>query len=216
MSQPGPIRALAFVHEALRAAALELEDACDAAQAPADISNIAYRLKQYTHTARGHAVAEDKGYFPTLSERAPGVAEAFSFDHDDEAGHLAELDRLVTECTDADLPKLKKLIAQVRAQMDLHMRKEETILWPLTENLFSPPEQGAIIQQVLAAIPAEDMPQLIPWIVDQLDAELAARYVDTLANVQPADVFANTASWIRSGCAPERVAQLGARLSPLA
>jgi hypothetical protein len=213
MSQPGPIRALIYVHEALRAAAVELEAACNAAGAPAEVESFGERLREYTYTARGHAVAEDKGYFPTLSERAPNVADAFAFDHDDEAEHLAELDRLSAGCTDAELPELKRLMSQVRAQMDLHMRKEETILWPLTEKLFSPPEQGAMVQQILAAIPAEDMPKLIPWIVDQLDVELAGRYVDTLAKVQPAEVFARTVEWIRSGCVPARVVELGDRLS---
>ena len=46
----------------------------------------------------------------------------------------------------------------VREHLDLHMTKEEQILWPQTEEQFSPPEQATIVQNILAAIPKEEFP----------------------------------------------------------
>jgi iron-sulfur cluster repair protein YtfE (RIC family) len=212
---PGPIRALRFIHAALRAAAEEIETKSAAFDRPEQVAEIADAVRMFTRATRGHAAGEDAGYFPTLSERAPKVTDTFSFDHRDELQHLAELDRFAGDCTQDELPAFAKLASVVRAQMDLHMKKEEQLLWPLTEELFSPPEQGAIIQAILAAIPKQEMPALIPWLTNQLSDDDAVAYVELLQNVQPAPVFETTVGWIREGIRPELWSTITSRVDSL-
>jgi len=201
----GPIRGLRFIHNAIRVQAGEVEDALFAAVSPGDVTQSAMAVHLLTSAVRPHVHGEDIGYFPRLRERLPRAADAFQFDHDAEKERLDELDRLVDVCaSDEQLAELRRHAVVVREHLDLHMTKEEQILWPETEEAFSPQEQGEIIGAVLAEIPQEQMVTLVPWLVDRQSSEEAVAYMRMLQHVQPPEVFAVFTGWVREGSRPER------------
>lgn len=213
---PGPIRALRYIHEAIRAQAALVEERCASAQ-PADVAGFRDQIATLTRAVRLHVAGEDAGMFPVLAERIPNSVASFEFDHVSEEERLAELDRLGQQCAgDDDLQELRRSAIVVREHLDLHMTKEEQILWPLTEEHFAPPEQATIVQKILAAIPKEEFPTLLPWIVDMVTVDDAVAYVQFLEKVQPAEVFAMTARWLSDGVSAERLAALRPRLPALA
>jgi hemerythrin-like domain-containing protein len=212
----GPIRGLRFIHNAIRVQAREVEDALVAAASPTDATKSATTVHLLTGAVRPHVHGEDVGYFPQLRERLPRAADAFQFDHDAEKERLDELDRLVGACaSDEQLAELRRHAVVVREHLDLHMTKEEQILWPQTEEAFSPQEQGAIIGAVLGVIPQEQMVTLVPWLVDRQSSEEAISYMRMLQHVQPAEVFAMFTGWVREGSRAERWDELIAAMPEL-
>jgi len=213
---PGPIRGLRFVHSALRIQSAQIAEDCARLSEPAETSGLADAVGKLVRAERGHAKGEDGGYFPTLEERAPRVTAPFTFDHHHEDSHLDRLEQLVASCSSQEeLAELKQLSVVIRESLDAHMTKEEQLLWPLTEELFSPPEQGAIIGAILAVIPPASMPELISWITEVISAEDAVAYVQLLQRVQPPEVFATTTGWIQSGVSPDRWQHLGSEIPGL-
>ncbi len=189
----GPIRALRFIHDAIRAEYALLDDAVSGYTTPGQASAIVEPVKMLTRLIRGHVHGEDAGYFPALEAKAGPITKPFSMDHDDEGARLDALDACVDRCaaggTQADLIELKRSIAIEGAIIDQHMAKEERLLWPLTEELFTPPEQGAIVGAIIAVIPREEMPVLVPWIMQrQTDADALA-YVAVLEKAMPPPAF---------------------------
>ncbi|MBW2463991.1 MAG: hypothetical protein JRH11_20250 [Deltaproteobacteria bacterium] len=87
---------------------------------------------------------------------------------------------------------------------------------PLIAERFSPPEQGAIVNDILSAIPKEAMPKLVPWIVERQSVEDAVAYVSALRGAMPPPVFAAARGWIEGGVAPERWRALVERIPELA
>jgi iron-sulfur cluster repair protein YtfE (RIC family) len=209
----GPIRGLRFIHQALRAAGSDIARRSAACNDPEAVKGLAEAVNGYTAAARGHAQGEDDGYFPTLTERAPGVAESFVFDHREEQQHLDDMDRLVADCPADQLEAFKQLCTVVCAQMELHMRKEEELLWPLTEEKFSPPEQGAIMQAILGAIPKAQFPSLLPWLVNNLELDEAVDYLQLLQRLQPPEVFQTTLGWMRDSVRTDHWSAIDTKLN---
>jgi iron-sulfur cluster repair protein YtfE (RIC family) len=212
----GPIRALRFVHNAISAQAKLVEERAYSADGFEQARALAPEVHILTDILRGHIKGEDDGYFCTLAERAPNSVEAFTFDHREESARLDEIDRLVDACSsNDDVVALRRAVTVLREQVDHHMKKEEEILWPLTESLFSPPEQGQIIQAILSVIPKEAMPKLVPWIVSMQSPQDAVAYVQVLERAQPPEVFAMSKRWIESGVSSERWSELVGALPSL-
>ena len=163
---PGPIRSLRFIHNALAAQAHLVHRSCQQLQTPGEAVQVAGTIAMLVDAARGHAKGEAGGYCPTHEERAPKSTESFSGDHVAEEKPFPELLRRAgTSSSSDDLEALKDTAKAVCDNLLDHQEREETILWPLTEELFSPPEQGAIVGAILAHVPKEDLPMLIPWMV---------------------------------------------------
>lgn len=211
---PGPIRALRFIHNAIRVQASEVERLCAECVSPAAAAETVTPAVAVLNSAvRGHVIGEDEGYFPTLRGRLPHAADSFQFDHDDEEQRLVELETLAANCeSDADLAALRRVAIVVREHLDLHMTKEEEILWPLTEEHFTPPEQGAMVGAILAVLPKDSMPSMIPWVVELQTPDEAVAYVRMLRQAQPAEVFGMFLGWIRSGVSEQRWSELVAAI----
>ena len=214
----GPIRGLRFVHEAIRVEAHYLEHRIAAFTNATDARDVVPAVKLLTAAVRGHVRGEDVGYFPALAERAPGALDAFVFDHDEEAPHLDRYDALAESCAagTGDLAALKRMSVSIHEHLRHHMAKEEAILWPLTERLFSPAEQGGLLGAVVAAVPRESMPVLVPWIVDRQSHDEAVAYVKLLATAMPPPAFEAAKGWIRGGVRPETWQGLVSRVEGLA
>jgi len=213
----GPIHGLRFIHAAIRAQAADIVARSQSIDSPADARQLLAAAQFLAEATSGHARGEDVGYFPTLAERAGGVVEPFGTDHVEENARLDRFVAAVEGCSsDEDLANVRELASALRDSLHEHMVREETVLWPLTEQHFSPPEQGAIIGAIIGAVPRESMPRLIPWMVEWQSADEAVAYVKMLKHVQPPEVFRVTVGWIREGVSPARWKDVAAGMPELA
>ncbi|TNE88514.1 MAG: hemerythrin domain-containing protein [Deltaproteobacteria bacterium] len=214
---PGPIRGLRFVHTAIRNETASLADRAASIEDPAEVAALGDDFGLLADALIGHAIGEDEGYFGTLDERAGPLCAAYSQDHADEKVVLGKLAEAIASCGTADeLAAIQAELAHLRDHSDAHMSREENELWPKTEELFSPPEQGGIIQAILAVIPKEQFPVLIPWIVARNPDDEAVAYVTMLSRVQPPEVFARTRTWLADGLVPAQWSMLCERVEALA
>ena len=213
----GPIRGLRFIHAAIRAQAAEIQTRCAAMTEPAQAAGVTDAVAMLARATRAHAQGEDEGYFPTLAERCEaGTVEPFQADHVDENGRLDQLEQLASACTShEELGRLAQVASEVREHLGAHMTREEELLWPLTEEKFSPPEQGAIMGAIMQAVPREHLPRLIPWMTEMQSPEDAVVYVQLLQKLQPPEVFSMSAGWIREGVSPDRLTVLKAKVEGL-
>ena len=214
-----PIRALRFVHHAIRVACREVEDGARALRPGDDGTVLRDAAHALTKATRGHAKGEDVGYFAPLSERFPDAVRAFSWDHEHELPRLdaldAAADRVAGRADAGSIAALLRAAVAVHEHLEAHMSKAEQLLWPLTEASYSAPEQGAMMQAIVAAVPREDMPLLVPWIMDRQSLDEAVAYTRTLAMVMPAPAFEAAKGWLSSGMSPERHAALASALPDL-
>jgi iron-sulfur cluster repair protein YtfE (RIC family) len=214
----GPIFSLLYVHNAIRSEAAQLETLVREATSPGEAGELAERFVYLAKLLHMHQAGEEAGLFPVLAELFPHAADTYLFDHEEERSVGARLVELAHACGSDDeeaLAALQREVPVFRAAVEMHSRKEDELVFPLIAERFSPPEQGKIISDILAAIPKEEMPAAVPWIVDRQTLDDAEAYVRGLMGAMPPPVFAAARGWIEAGVASERWEQLKGRVPEL-
>jgi len=215
---PGPIDSLRFVHAAILAEADGIEAAA-AAATPADVGALRDRVAYFSNLVNLHTKGEEVGLFPKLAERHGQLPAPYLHDHEDERALFAEILELCDACQKDDaaaLARLRRQTIALNAHASSHIAKENTLVIPLVGELFSPEEQGAMIQQILSTISPEEMAKAVPFIVSRCNLDMAAAYVGALAGAMPPPVFEKAKGWIADGVDADKVAALKQKVPALA
>jgi len=165
---PGPIDGLKFAHTAIERELTDLDRLVTKATSPADAAALADRFAFLERFCEGHTKGEEIGLFPTLDEKVPKLSQTYLFDHGDERAAFARIHADLARCTtdDADaLPRLRSEVSKLADHVIRHIRKENELVIPLVHELFSVPEQGAIVQKVVSAFPPADMADLPTFLL---------------------------------------------------
>ena len=118
---------------------------------------------------------------PGRSRRRPSIADTYLFDHVDERALFSELTQLAREASTGKpdaLARLQRQSIALTEHLHAHVRKENELIFPLVNELFSPPEQGEMVGKMIADLTPEYNVIAMPWIVRMNDADGAAVYVD--------------------------------------
>lgn len=216
---PGPINSLRFVHSALTSEAAHIEAAITGAQGASDVAAVLADVQWYVEISDLHMKGEEAGLFPRLAEVAEHVDATYLHDHEEERARLAQLLSLTQQCSevasDESLSKLRRLSVAVVEHIEAHVTKENTLILPLVDKHFPPPEQGVMLQKILSTIAPEKMARAVPWIVSRVSIDEAEAYVRGLAAAMPAPVFEKARGWIADGVGADRVAELRSRVAEL-
>jgi len=215
---PGPIDSLRFVHAAILAEADGIEAAA-AAATPADIAALRERVAYFSNLVHLHTKGEEIGLFPKLAERHGQLPALYLYDHEHERALFAEILELCDACQKDDagaLARLRRQTVALNAHTSSHIAKENELVIPLTGELFSPAEQGAMVQEILSTIGPEEMATAVPFIVSRCNLEMAAAYVGVLASAMPPPVFEKAKGWIAGGVDADKVAALKQKVPALA
>ncbi|HXU82702.1 MAG TPA: hemerythrin domain-containing protein, partial [Polyangia bacterium] len=153
METETPVRGVRFIHRAILAEAGQIE----AAAADGRGAAVAERLPFFERVLHLHNTGEEVGLFPDIDARAPDIVPAYLLDHREEKLLFANL----RDACAAGGPKLAQAAAACAAHLRLHIKKEEELIVPLVERLFSIPEQGAQVGKMLAQFTPADMGQLL-------------------------------------------------------
>lgn len=209
----GPISALRFVHSAILHESDRIDAAATSATSGDDLAALADDVAFFEELVLLHTRGEELGMFPVLAELAPHIDETYLFDHEDERATFAALRAAIT---DGDVRAAQRSAVVLRQHAHSHIEKENTLLLPFVEEQLPPPEQGAMLGKILSTIPPEQMPAVVPWIIERISADDAESYVRVLQGAMPPEVFERARTWIRDGVSPSRWDELRTRVPDLA
>ena len=215
-----PILGIRFVHTAIRRETENIEKLVSGSDAIDPVA-LGKRVEWLTLMIHLHTEGEEVAMFPRLEEKAPNVKEHYLFDHAAEDKLLSELKELVaavgTEAgATAKRLRLQQCASALRHHAALHIAKEESIVIPLVQKNFTPPEQGAIVSEVIARYKPDQVREMLPWIINWLEPADREIYVRDMQHAMPPPVFAAAKDWIRSGTSNEVWSDLTKRVPELA
>jgi hypothetical protein len=190
-----PVRGVRFIHEAINREAAELERLASRG----DPSSIAARLPFFKRVLHLHTAGEEGGMFADLATRSPDVPASYILDHREEDELFAAVERTVSEGG----PSLLRALIALREHLRLHIRKEEELLVPLIERLFTPEEQGAQVGRMMATFTPADMAAVLPWLLDWLEPSDRRAYVGMVERSAPPERFAAFLQMLRGSLAPQ-------------
>jgi hypothetical protein len=196
-----PVRGIRFIHRAILVEAGKVE----ALAAEGQKTAVAERLPFFERVLHLHNTGEEVALFPDIDARQPDVIPAYLLDHREEKQLFATL----REACATGGPALVRAAAAVAAHLRLHIKKEEELIVPLMERLFSIPEQGAQVGKMMGQFTPADMGQILPWLVTSLEVEDRRAYLSLMEKAAPPDRFAGVLGMLRAGLAPEVWASLG-------
>lgn len=196
-----PVRGIRFIHQAIAREVADLERLADAG----DRDAVAARLPFFKKVLHLHATGEEQGLFPDLAAQVPDVPATYVLDHREEDELIAAVERALPEGG----PRLARAVAILREHLRLHIRKEEELLVPLVERLFSPAEQGVHVGRMMSAFSPADLAQVLPWLVTWLDPEERRAYVAIVERAMPPDRFGGMLALLRGSLAQDVWTSLG-------
>ncbi|MBF0277127.1 MAG: hemerythrin domain-containing protein [SAR324 cluster bacterium] len=209
---PGPVYGLQFVHRAIQNGLSEISE--EFSELSESFSNEKTKVLQSKLEILGklitlHADSEDAALFPALEEKQQGITDSYFEDHKGEKLKLQLLEEnieqlLSTGTLDSSLLRdLKTKSSLYKESLVSHMEKEERELWPLMDQYYSAPEQLPIMGKIGAFFKPEDLAELVPWIVMNLDSNSRASYIQLIKTAFPAPVFEMAKGWLQTGVSPE-------------
>lgn len=216
---PGPIDSLRFVHTALCVEADAFERNVREAQKPQDVGALQKGFGILAELSEYHTRGEEVGLFPALKEKSANIEDTYLFDHQDERAMFLEIQENLVASANGDqkaLARLRRQSVAFNEHLQTHVRKENELILPFVVENFSLPEQGAMLQKILSAIPQEAMAWIVPWIIERQLPDGAEAYVRVLMAAMPAPAFEAAKGWIKEGCSAERVTDLQSRVPELA
>lgn len=204
----GPMKALEFAHTAISVTTAQIDDEIRAATSPEVAVALRERVRFLASFVHVHVTGEEQALYPPLAAKVPYIESTFLVDHRDEEQLYVELEGEIGHCADAgtgaSLAHLRRQVAILRAISDSHIKKENQIVLPLVGEHFAIDEQAAMLQGILAVVPREQMPRVVPWLVSCQPPPAAVAYVNAIAQAMPPPVFAAARGWIQGGVTAER------------
>lgn len=170
----GPIRGVLWIHNAILAETQTFQDAVRSLQSTQPIDpGLPEQFKFFRRVLEFHETSEDEQVFPILDEKYPHVSATYDFDHQRQQTSYAEvqatLEALTTAADGARPAMLDRLVSQATAfaaTMELHVAKENELLYPLYDRTFSVEEQEALQTKGMQEHPPPPdlMPLVGPWM----------------------------------------------------
>jgi len=138
-----------------------------------------------------HSEAEDRIVFPALEKKEilRNVSHAYSLDHQKEQEMFSQVEQMLLSVKEhkGDLEALGPLSSRlrvtcsaVRANLETHVRSEETELWPLFNEHFTISEQEQIVGSIVGHTGAEVLQTMISWVAKETNPEEQAAMMDAL------------------------------------
>lgn len=218
----GPILGIRFVHTAIKRETEDIDASVAGISTPEQAAALAKRVEFLGLMVHLHTDGEEKAMFPKLEEKERNMAAHYLFDHKQEEALLAEVKDLVAAVAQNPTDKASKVrndlqrrAAALRHHAQLHIGKEEAIVIPAVVKNFSPPEQGAIVQQVLSSYTPDQVREMLPWIINWLEPADRAIYMRDMSMGMPPPIFAAAKDWIRAGTSAEVWSDLQRRVPDL-
>eukprot|EP00871_Galdieria_phlegrea_P001319 jgi/Galph1/2188/GphlegSOOS_G849.1 len=186
--------------ESLASYAAEM-DPCDNLQIKSLYSCIAFLQRVYSF----HSLGEDEVIVSELKSvlEAHGLEE-ISNEHCNESllfgnllKHIKRVasvhERQTTERLEC-MSKLAVALQEISTRLIKHMEEEESRLLPLVRCHFSLKDQDKLIRRVMAKIPQDFLPEILPWLMNALDADEREKLLGNILRSSSSEFFRNVSS----------------------
>jgi len=184
-----------------------------------DFRALAVRVEHFSRVDALHHRAEEIGMFAEIERKRPGATAMLVADHHDDEPLVDEIAALCRTASTASgderwetVAWLRRRTSAARELLRRHIHKEEDIIVPVAEALFSIEEQGAQVGTMLAQFPPEEMQTIIPWMIALIGPNDRVEYVRLMKTGMPPDQFSTVAASIRDRIGAEDWAAIEAGL----
>jgi hemerythrin-like domain-containing protein len=194
----GPIKGARFIHRAILNEALEFRDT--ALSLDIDDENGASvlrgRFAAFERVLKTHEDNEDIALFPALQSKYPFITDAYEFDHHRRGEHASGLEQTLRELGSARGNRRRELVrllseqtVEFNAFMVLHIDKEDELLFPAYDEMFSVEEQEQHGQAAQGQIPPDMMAAARIWTFQRIDAEYREGFLRLMIGEMPPSEF---------------------------
>jgi hemerythrin-like domain-containing protein len=202
MSEPelkGPIKSAYYIHRAIVKESRDFRDAATALMADDQqgLAGLQARLVAFERVLKMHEDSEDIALFPHLQRKYPYIADTYEFDHQRHREHSAALTATFSGLGAANGNRRRDLVKQLGEQavvfdgfMNLHISKENELLFPAYDQMFSVEEQQAHGEAMQDKVSPEEMAAVGGWMFQRLDLPSREGFLTDMKAMLPPEAFA--------------------------
>ena len=171
----GPVKGVLWAHHAILSETNTFAEAVErlGSQESTDAASLLEQFKFFRKVLEFHEEGEDRDVFPLLEARYVHLTETYEYDHRRQQALYRDLQDALQELTQGglagrarEIQVLQRRTQQFATVMELHVAKENELLFPLYDQTFSVEEQVAINARIQRENPPppEAMGQMVPWM----------------------------------------------------
>jgi len=190
-----PLDAVKAIHNAFRRD-MEIIDAAalDSARGKPGLTSAVERFRFFNEVLVWHAQGEELGIFPAIESVAPSVAEAYERDH---RGLDAAFEALSAAVSVNDALETARATAAFKFHLDIHLLKEDELLYPLMKERVPAADQGKAVGIMSSTVPQDRFPELVRWMFPLMDHNDRENMTRIWQMVMPAPAFNNAKQLIQ-------------------
>lgn len=220
-----PLNGAIYAHKAFRKELNDLEEEAERLDTARDawVADFAGRVAFFHRIVKAHNTGEEEVAWPAIDGRFPNVTLPYTFDHraDEETflqieGLLGEIQKAGDSRNRAELIRqVKRLFTVINAHVSSHANREDAHIIPLLQENFSLAEQGEMSGRMVAHLPRDEMPRIMPMLVSALTIEERVDYVGAMQHAMPPEAFKAATGWIKAGIPEVEWSELAGRVPGL-
>jgi hypothetical protein len=190
-----PLDAVTAIHNAFRRDMERIDAAAlDSARGKPGLMPVVERFRFFNEILVWHAHGEELAIFPAIESVAPSVAEAYERDH---RGLDAAFDALSGAVSVNDALETARATAAFKFHLDIHLLKEDELLYPLMKERVPAPDQGKAVGIMSSTVPPDRFPEVVRWMFPLMDHNDRENMTRIWRMVMPAQNFDNVKKLIQ-------------------
>jgi len=190
-----PLDAITAIHNAFRRDMERIDAAAlDSARGKPGLTPAVERFRFFNEILVWHANGEELAIFPAIESVAPSVAEAYERDH---RGLDAAFDALSAAVSVNDALETARATAAFKFHLDIHLLKEDELLYPLMRERVPAPDQGKAVGIMSSTVPQDRFPEVVRWMFPLMDHDDRENMTRIWQMVMPAPAFNNVKQLIQ-------------------
>ena len=207
-----PLDAITAIHNAFRRDMEKIDAAAlDSARGKPGLMPAIERFRFLNEVLVWHAHGEELAIFPAIESVAPSVAAAYERDH---RGLDAAFDALSTAVSVNDALETARATAAFKFHLDIHLLKEDELLYPLMKERIPAPDQGKAVGIMSSTVPQDRFPEVVRWMFPLMDHDDRENMTRIWQIVMPAPAFNSAKKLIQEAIGNEWI-ELTRRISGL-
>jgi hypothetical protein len=162
-----PLDAIKAIHNAFRRDMERIDAAAlDSARGKPGLKPVVERFRFFNEVLVWHAHGEELAIFPAIESVAPLVAEAYERDH---RGLDVAFDTLSAAVSVNDALETARATAAFKFHLDIHLLKEDDLLYPLMKRRVPVSDQGKAVGIMSSTVPRDRFPEVVRWMFPLMD-----------------------------------------------
>jgi len=220
----GPIKGARFIHQAILNEAADFQNVATSLSADDEHAGagLTERLAAFEQVLKLHEDGEDLTIFPQIQQKLPKIAETYEYDHRVHRDRSAALEAALAELEGARGARRRELVKLVgeraiafNAYMNLHIDKEDLLLFPTYDETFSPEEQMAHGAAAQGHIDPQAMAAAGAWAFQRLDADYREGFLRQMMAMLPPAGVAGLTNGLSQAVSPNDWQEMVSRIPEL-